>query len=162
MKSLLSSLKAIKEKFNTWHKKVSIDSGPLQIFYTAIILLIWLYSLLLVAMFPERSMLNLGVQAILIIYFIAVALIHFLKVDFFGHSEKEPSIIAETFKQESSGPTIIYVPTPTSLEPAVLAETPKKKILRKPRRTKAEIEKAAVVKEAKAVAAKKSSKKELN
>lgn len=151
MKSLSQTLKAIKEKFNTWHDKLSADTGPLQMFYTVIILLIWLYSLLLVAMFPEHSLMNLGVQAILIVYFIAVALIHFFKLNLTGVS-KEPTVKAELVKQASSGPAVVYVPTPTSPALTALVETPKaekKKVVRKPRRTKAEIEKARVLKEAK-------------
>ena len=161
MKSLLSSLKAIKEKFNTWHDKLSADTGPLQMFYTAIILLIWLYSLILVVMFPEHNIMNIGVQAILIVYFIAIAFVHFLKVDFSGAS-KEPIVKAELVKQASSGPAVVYIPTPTSPALAALVEEPKKKVARKPRKTKAEMEKAAVAKEVKIAVAKKSVKKEMN
>lgn len=164
MKSLLSFLKAIKEKFNIWHDKVFGDTGPLQMFYTATILLIWLYSLILVAMFPELSLMNLGVQAILIVYFITVAIIHFFKVDFSGFSKKSP-VKVDWLKQDPTGPAIVYVPTPISPALASLVEAPKtekKKVVRKPRRTKAEIAKAVAVKEAKIAVTKKSTKKELN
>lgn len=150
MKSFLSSLKAIKDKCIAWFDTLSADTKPLQMFYTTLTILIWLYSLILAAMFPEHSLMNLGVQAILIVYFIAVAFIHFFKLDLTGIDTK-PTVKVDWVKQEP-GPAVVYVPTPTSPALAALVETPKaekKKVVRKPRRTKVELEKARAIKEAK-------------
>ena len=161
MKILQSSLKKLKEKFNKWHDVLSVDSAPLQIFYTALIAILWLYSLLLVILAPEHNVLNLGIQVILLVYFVTASIVYFLKIDLTGN-KKGPSVKAELVKQGLKPTVVLESVGLATVPPVVAPELEKKKVVRKPRRTKIELEKTKAIKEANIATVKKSSKKELN
>jgi len=145
MKSLLSSLKVLKDKF-----VASFTGVEFALAYASGILFVWAYSLILSVMFPDLSLFNLIVQGVLVPVFAVLVVKQYFK------DAKWLPKTQESFKPTFPTPAIVHVPVilPPPMTTKVVADV-KKKAPRKPRRTKAEMATEKKLKEAKLARAKK-------
>jgi hypothetical protein len=115
---------------------------------TVLVCLVWLYSLLMAAMYPDNGLLlNILVQSVMLTYFVSVSIVYHLKLANTPEQNIQPNVV--------HGATV--TPSPAlaaliSLDAATVAKP--KTTIRKPRRTKEDIAKAKNIKAAKEAVAK--------